>query len=147
MVKPWIFFPPFVPLPCTYPRQCVNKYPVLRPETNFLVLNTAICEGGIVLPRGLMTLTFTVCWFQSHLVDRTQGRWESKSLPPLEVLLNFALFKPCRPYGSALATPNYLYIEYDMIYLVCVMCGMQSTLRPEFSLSYVRDLVRVMCRL
>ena len=32
-----------------------------------------------------------------------------------------------------------------MVYLVSVMCGMQSTLCAGFSLCYVRDLVCVMC--
>ena len=34
-----------------------------------------------------------------------------------------------------------------MIYLVCVMCGIQSVLCAAFSLSYVRDLVCLMCSL
>ena len=38
-----------------------------------------------------------------------------------------------------------IYILCDMIYLFCVMCGMQSMLCAEFSLSYVRDSVCVMC--
>ena len=78
----------------------------LRPETHFLVLNPQISEGGIVLPRGLLTLTFQASWWQSQMADRMQGRGESNGLLPLGVLVDFAIFKPYRPYGSALATPH-----------------------------------------
>ena len=98
-----------LPLPCPYPPNCANNLWGVRPENIFLVLNS--CKGGIVLTRGLLTLTFRACWWQPQLADRTQGRWKSKSLPPLVVLLGFALFKPCRPYRSALATPNWLYAD------------------------------------
>ena len=37
------------------------------------------------------------------------------------------------------------YDGYDMMYLVCVMCGMESMLCTGFSLCYVWDLVCLMC--
>ena len=102
---PSLYFPPSLPRPCPHAQTCVTFCSGLRPENTFLVLNPKICKSGIVLPRGLLTLTFRARWWQSQMADRAQGRREAKRLLPSGVLWDCALLKPCRPYGSALRTP------------------------------------------
>ena len=59
-----------------------------------------ICMGGIVLPSGLLTLTLRACWWSPQLADRTQGRWESKSLPPLWGPFGLGPFQALPPLGE-----------------------------------------------